>query len=170
MEDTRTIGTGGPSARRRLARAVVGGAVTALWYSLPDHVASRGSRAGIRTALGIAVVARSIASDRRSEARRGGAPVVGAAGASTLPAGPAEPPGSDRPGVVGVVGAVGFLGLVTGAVVGSVTLSVAFERAVHRAGQRAGRRGTSWPHTRIGVALGVVAALVALGGGRGDRP
>lgn len=153
------------------------GAATALWYALPDHVASRRSRAVAKAALGVAVVSRSLVGDLRRARRRGGGPVVDDAAAGSPPPMPTEPPQGpvgpregDRASWVGAAGAAGLLGLAAGAVVGSVALAAAVERVVHRIGERAALRGTFWPHTRNGVVLGSLAALAVLGGRGAPQP
>jgi len=71
--------------------------------------------------------------------------------------------------VVGVLGVVGFVGAVVGGVLGMVGTTVAVDRAVYRIGERAARAGAHRPHTRNGVALGVLAALASLVLGRDHR-
>lgn len=156
------------SDRDRLAQAAMTGLATALWYALPDHVASRSARVWVKTGLAAVLVAWSILSDQTSEAARGAPPDQAPAG-GTPPEVPSPPDSSERIRWVGIVGAVGFVGIVVSGLIGSVALTVKVERAVHRLGQRAARGGAPYPHTRNGLVLGVATALVTFGTGRGSR-
>ncbi len=166
--------------RRDIAEAVASGAVTAVWYALPDAVASRRARAALKVGLLVPVVGLSVVQSRRaldevaaaraSDAGAGADDALARVRALTAttpvldsstvrPAG--DPTDDGRPawkrGIVPAASAVAGAALAAGVVVGTV----AAERGIHRLGRRLGARGVSLPHTRVGLVAGLVTAAIS---------
>lgn len=161
----RTTGSGAA------VEALVTGAVTVLWYAMPDVVRSRAVRASLKAGL--------LAAGGAYAWRQVRADVDEAAGASDASPGPlsdeleqvraltARPPVLDAD-VLGLDDAAPtararwFPVVALGAVAGVVGGTVAVERAIHRFGERLGQRGVTAPHTRIGAVAGAASVLLTL--------
>lgn len=79
----------------------------------------------------------------------------------TATSGPAaeDAPTSGLAGALGRLSPAAVVGVVGGVVALTTVATVLQERLLHRLGERLGRRGVSSPHTKVGLALGAVAAL-----------
>jgi hypothetical protein len=170
-----------PTRRPVDPRAVaIAGLSTLAWYAVPDVVRPRWARGLAKATVGTACLALTMTSTRDGQDAREGvrsvrdavrASAEGAAGDARAEDGvDAEAPGGVRedntyapdrgdqplpapPGVL-VAGALGGLAL-------AVTLVVAGEKWVYRRGERLRSRGARLPHTRVGLAMGAVAAALA---------
>lgn len=165
MTKTSHASASGPT---RAAVAAGAGAVTAVWYALPDVVRSRAARGWIKTVLTVGTAAWVLAFDAL-ESDPATAPAKGAkrAKVATKAKGAkakgakakcarknARAAAEEYPVALGV-GAVAFLGVTT-------ALTVALERWLFARGERRRLGGVRWAHTRQGVALGVLGAVAAL--------
>ncbi|MGC5616083.1 hypothetical protein [Georgenia sp. Z1491] len=79
----------------------------------------------------------------------------------TATSGPAadDAPTSGLAGALGRLSPAAVVGVVGGVLALTTVATVMQERLLHRLGERLGRRGVSSPHTKVGLALGAVAAL-----------
>ncbi|WP_069385463.1 hypothetical protein [Cellulosimicrobium cellulans] len=151
------------------AALVTAGATTLAWYAVPDVVGPRWARALAKTAVsaaGAVLTVRATAEGREAqEAVRSARAAVRVAadtsdgatadGPGTADATDDDAPSSARPAVLVLAG--------VGAVAVSTALAVAGEKWVHRRGERLRARGVRFPHTRVGLAMAVVAvALTAV--------
>lgn len=158
------------------ARAgAVYGLMTAAWYTVPDLVERRGTRALLKTACGVAgaVVLLRTSEGRQAidgvrkvrDALRDTEGTDAAAGTTAL----WEQPSDDAPdntlhsltpveitpgGKVAIaVGAVAVLGATT-------AFAVVGEKGAYRWGERMRARGVRAPHLRVGLVLGAAAATL----------
>ncbi|MDD9206515.1 hypothetical protein PU560_08550 [Georgenia sp. 10Sc9-8] len=141
--------------RRQAGHGLVVAGTTALWYSLPDLVASRRRRAALKAALLLAQLGYAVG---MAQAGADGDDIARADASETAPRGtsPQEDPEvrvlQDR--VVLTLGAVVLaVALPTGALL---------DRAVIRVAERMAASGVRRPHVRIGMVLGTVAGAVAV--------
>ncbi|MCA5892077.1 hypothetical protein LEP48_01760 [Isoptericola sp. NEAU-Y5] len=167
---------GGPDPRA----AVVTGLTTLAWYAVPDVVTPRWARALAKTAvavggsLGMLVTADGRAlraglrelraanadgsRDEQGEDVAAGAPsddrAVDDENGPVLGADDAEP----EPGVNPVLAGAAVVGVTAAAVL----VAVGGEKWAYRRGERWRESGLAWPHTRVGLVLGVLAAGVTL--------
>ena len=158
----------------------IAGVSTLAWYAVPDVVRPRWARGLAKATVGTACLALTLTSTRDGQDAREGvrsvrdavrAAAEGTAGDEAAGDGvEAGSPGGVRednayapahgdeplpvpPGVL-VAGALGGTAL-------AVTLVVAGEKWLYRRGERLRARGVRLPHTRVGLAMGVVAAALA---------
>ena len=158
MRKTATAGAVAAPIGGQLTRAAVAGGLTAAWCALPDHVASRRSRAWSKAALATAAVTWYVTRGRPAETGSG-ASTVDTAVSDRPDARPV--PLEDTAGVelVGIMGVVGLVVAAAALVAGSFAVTALSDRAVYRLGERLARRGARYPHTRNGLVLGALAAL-----------
>ncbi|MGJ7440009.1 hypothetical protein [Aquipuribacter sp. MA13-6] len=133
----------------RLLPALVSGAATAAYYATPDVIGSRAARGWAKTGLTVVVLATAVPESLAALAdiRRARRDVADA----MADAEPVPPRGKAVAVLAGVV-----------AVGGAIAGVVATERWIFRRGQARAAAGQSWPHTRTGLAIGAVAAGLAL--------
>lgn len=155
----------GPDVRS----AVVTGVTTALWYAVPDAVGPRWGRALAKTAVAAAGVGVGLAATAEGRAARDGLRAAG-----DLADVPADVPDRDdesgggsgaAPDEVDDQSPVDPRLAVAAITVGlgaAAALAVAGEKWAYRLGERWRARGRSLPHTRVGLAMGALAAGLTL--------
>lgn len=173
-------GSEGPDVRS----AVVTGVTTALWYAVPDVVGPRWGRALAKSAVAAAGLGVGLAATAEGRAAREGLRAAGdlVDGAADGPAGEPGRDGErrdesaggrdDEPGAgtgpdeaddqgapVDPRLAAAALAVGLGA---AAALAVAGEKWTYRLGERWRARGRALPHTRVGLAMGVLAAGLTL--------
>lgn len=182
----------GTDLRKRAILAAGQGALTALYYATPDVISSKAGRGVAKTmlALGVGGLAASeydeLKFGTRNRSDDGDLLVQPAAQApGELIGGPGEQsdaphPGSDErpqgePDEDGMpqsfsqfwislspVSRVGLGGLAAAAGIGSILAAVAGERWIYRFGERRAARGVTAAHTKTGLVIGGLTALMAL--------
>ncbi len=169
-----------PVGRRAIdpAAVAIAAGTTLGWYAVPDVVRPRWGRALAKTAVtlaGAVLTVRATAEGREAreavrsvrEALRAGetsgdatADDTGTTGTTGTTADEPDATGAaadgSPPGVPPVLLALGG----AGAVAVSVALALAGERWVYRRGERLRARGLRLPHTRVGIAMAVVAVAL----------
>ncbi|MBD7981777.1 hypothetical protein [Oerskovia merdavium] len=162
--------------------AAVYGLVTAAWYTVPDLVERRSTRALLKTVCGVSGIALLLRTGDGREALEGVRRLRDAmrepghddalAGTSASVAGataPCEADSGDVPdntlhGLTPVeITPAGKAAVATGAVVvlGVTTaLAVVGEKVAYRWGERLRARGVRAPHARVGLVLGAAAAVL----------
>ena len=162
--------------------AAVYGLVTAAWYTVPDLVERRSTRALLKTVCGASGIALLLRTEDGREALEGVRRLRDAmrepghddalAGTSASVAGataPGEADSGDVPdntlhGLTSVeITPAGKAAVATGAVVvlGVTTaLAVVGEKVAYRWGERLRARGVRAPHARVGLVLGAAAAVL----------
>lgn len=163
--------------------AAVYGLVTAAWYTVPDLVERRSTRALLKTVCGVSGIALLLRTEegrqalegvrrlrdtvrepgRDDDARVGGpASVAGAAAPGEGDSG--EVPDNTLHGLTPVeITPAGRTAVATGAVVvlGVTTaLAVVGEKVAYRWGERLRARGVRAPHARVGLVLGAAAGIL----------
>lgn len=158
------------------------GLATAAWYTVPDLVERRGTRALLKTACGVAGLAVLL---RTAEGRQaidgvrkvrdavrdaGSIPdAVGVSGLSdgiaddSAPSGPGAPDGTAADLTPVQIATAAKITIAAGAIVlvGATTaLAVVGEKAAYRWGERMRARGVRAPHLRVGLVLGAASALL----------
>lgn len=162
--------------------AAVYGLVTAAWYTVPDLVERRSTRALLKTVCGVSGIALLLRTEDGRDALEGVRRLRDAmrepehddalAGTSASVAGataPGEADSGDVPdntlhGLTPVeITPAGKAAVATGAVVvlGVTTaLAVVGEKVAYRWGERLRARGVRAPHARVGLVLGAAAAVL----------
>ncbi|MFD6092698.1 hypothetical protein ACFWGN_11305 [Oerskovia sp. NPDC060338] len=162
--------------------AAVYGLVTAAWYTVPDLVERRSTRALLKTVCGVSGIALLLRTEDGRDALEGVRRLRDAmrepghdgalAGTSASAAGataPGEADSGDVPdntlhGLTPVeITPAGKAAVATGAVVvlGVTTaLAVVGEKVAYRWGERLRARGVRAPHARVGLVLGAAAAVL----------
>ncbi|MFJ4109191.1 hypothetical protein [Oerskovia enterophila] len=162
--------------------AAVYGLVTAAWYTVPDLVERRSTRALLKTVCGVSGIALLLRTEEgrqalegvrrlrdtvrepgRDDARVGGpVSVVGTAVPSVADS--SDVPDKALHGLTPVeITPAGRTAVATGAVVvlGVTTaLAVVGEKVAYRWGERLRARGVRAPHARVGLVLGAAAAIL----------
>jgi hypothetical protein len=161
----------GPDVRA----AVVTGVTTVLWYAVPDVVGPRWARALAKLAVLGGGLGVGLATTAEGRAVRAGLSAVAAPakeaddanGSGDVDDAEDENGAVDDADAGGDVGALEVDPLLAGATVAvglgaTVALAVAGEKWAYRLGERWRARGRPWPHTRVGLVAGVLAAGLTL--------
>ena len=155
VQQTGTIRPGTFDARA----GAVHGLATAAWYTVPDLVERRGTRALLKAASGVAGLAVLLRTEEGRQAVEGVRKVRDTVRGVALDA-----PDDALPDLTPVeIAPAGKAALVAAAVVlvGTTTaLAVAGEKAAYRWGERMRARGVRAPHLRVGLVLGVASAVL----------
>ncbi|GAB3535124.1 hypothetical protein GCM10027403_12280 [Arthrobacter tecti] len=155
-----------------LTSDLLAGGVSFLWYALPDVVERRPPRTLAKVGLLIGAGA-FVFHEIRRERRLAG--ILEKSQVKTLTI--AEPPdaptlnGDKQSGDMTPMSPRGVVA--TSAVVilmlGLTVTSARTERAIFTYGENLSKRGVAWPHTRIGLVLGLVTTVFSLGMSRVER-
>ncbi|MBO0898552.1 hypothetical protein J1G42_01060 [Cellulomonas sp. zg-ZUI222] len=156
----------------RITAAVVAGVGTVGYYATPDLLRSRRARGWAKAACVLVVTAAGVPEAYRGwrATRDAAAGAPGAGSDAGSPSGGTVPDGADAPrGALSEAWRSvppGWRAALTGGALAgaatSVALTVGIERALFRRGEARRASGVRLPHTRTGVALGVLAAALAL--------
>ncbi|MGW6005411.1 hypothetical protein ACWFNS_01980 [Oerskovia enterophila] len=163
--------------------AAVYGFVTAAWYTVPDLVERRGTRALLKTVCGVSGIALLLRTEDGRDALEGvrrlrdamreprhdddtlvGAPASVAGATAPVEADSGDVPDNTLHGLTPVeITPAGRTAVATGAVVVlgvTAALAVVGEKVAYRWGERLRARGVRAPHARVGLALGAVAGIL----------